>query len=160
MSAVAVSTGGQMLSVVAASAGEVDGGLPALVPPGEYRLRFETWSTVMLFGRQPKVVLKFRICDLGPHFELGLTRWYNATKLKGKVGRHGRFSVGWSSDLIRDYAKLVCMPNRVDRINLDALRKLLIVGRVETVVKDRSQGALPESCQYSVVRAIVGIASC
>lgn len=160
MSASAVSSApsSPALSLVASAAGDVDGGMPALVPPGDYRLKFETWSTVMLFGRQPKVVLRFRICDFGPHFELGLARWYNVTKLRGKVGRQGRFSVGWSSDLLRDFAKLVSMPHRVDRINLDALSGLLIVGRVETVVKDRSQGVLPSACHYSVVREIVGTA--
>ena len=146
------------LVVFTGAAGDIEGGVPPLVPPGQYQLALENWSTVMLFGRAPKLVLQFKICDFGPHFELKLPRWYNVKKLKGKVGRNGRFTVGWSSDLVRDYARLIGMPARMDRINLDALRGLVAIGMVETVTRDRSQSVLPACCQYSVVRAMVGIA--
>lgn len=146
--------GAARLYVVASNEGEIDGA-PPLLPPGEYRLKFEGWSTVMLFGRSPKLVMHFTVCDFGEHFKAGLSRWYNLRRIKGKAGKNGQFIVGWSSDLVRDYARLVGMPHRADRIALSKLKDLLVIGRVETVTKDRSQRPLPDGMHYSVIRELL-----
>lgn len=135
--------------------GEIEGDGYALVPPGEYRLRFDTWTTIIMWGRAPKLALKFKILDFGEHFETTLYRWYNVKRLVGKPGKQGRYKIGLTSDLYRDYASLLGAPLRPDRIALTKLKPLVIVGAVETVSKDRSQTTLHQACQYSVIRELV-----
>lgn len=144
------------LALVVSDDGEVVG-MPALVPPGEYRLRLDGWNTVMLFGRSPKLVLNFRIMDMGEHFEKPLKRWYNVAELVGRAGKSGKFRAGWSSDLVREYAMLVEQPARRDRLALSSLKEHLIIGLVETVATDRKQGKIAEHSRYSVVRRLLRI---
>ena len=90
--------------------GEIDH-VPALVPPGRYSVRFLHWSTHIMFGRQGKLAMHFAIMDQGEHFGVPLIRWHNC-KVKGQTCRYGRFSVGWASDLTREYGRLLGMPSR------------------------------------------------
>jgi hypothetical protein len=130
--------------------------IPALVPEGIYRLRFLGWSTHILFQRAHKVALHFAVMDMGEHFGKRVLRWYNAT-VKAPIGQNGRFKVGWSSDLLREYATLVGMPSRADRIALTRYEPLLLLGKIETVDSTSRQEKLPLELQYSVVRKLVGV---
>lgn len=132
-------------------------GFQPLIPPGEYKLMFETWATVLLFGRSPKVVLTFKVIDFGEHFETRLKRWYNARKLTGKIGKHGQFSAGFSSDLVREYGRLIGLPSRTDRIALSRYNGHVVTGLVGTVNKDRTQKPLPAGLEYSVIQALLRV---
>jgi hypothetical protein len=130
--------------------------IPALVPPGTYRLRFLGWSTHILFGRAQKVALHFAVMDFGEHFGTRVLRWYNAS-VKQPTGQVGRFKAGWTSDLLREYACLVGMPSRSDRIALTRYEPLLLVGQIETVDSTSRQEKLPPELQYSVVRKLLRV---
>jgi hypothetical protein len=144
-----------VLRLIANEGGSIDGQQPALIPPGEYRVRFVDWSTGILFGRVPKVTIWFSVTDFGEYFESRLPRHYNATKLVGKQGRHGQFKVGRHSDLLLEFATLAGFPNRTDRIALTQLQNMVIVALVETVTKNHRQQALPLGLHYSVIRKLV-----
>jgi hypothetical protein len=135
--------------------GEIEN-IPPLVREGIYTVKFMHWWTGILFGRRPKLAIVFRICDQGDYFGIELRRWYNV-KPKGKLGRNGEFKAGWSSDLVREYANLVGMPRRNDRIALTRYTGLLINAEVKTVRETREQQALPEALQYSVIKRLVSI---
>jgi hypothetical protein len=139
---------------VSGGEGTIDGEPPALIPPGTYQLRLEHWATRMLFGRQPKVVLLLSICDFGPLFGTKLERWYNASRLNGPPKACGKFAAGWSSDLVREYASIIGMPPRRDRLSLCKYRDLMLTGHVATVTADRKQRRLPPPLQYSIVRQL------
>jgi hypothetical protein len=135
--------------------GEIDGGVPALIPQGVYQLRFEGWSTVMLFGRSPKVVCWWSVVDCGEHNGARLPRWYNATRIIGQPIKNGRFKAGWSSELFREFATICGMPGRSDRIPLTRYSTIIVEGAVETVSQDRAQQEIPEALRYSVVRKLL-----
>jgi len=145
------------LKLVEAPDVEIEGGAPALIPEGEYRLRFDSWMTLVMFGRVPKVCLEFAVIDPGPYFEAHLRRWYNVSRLIGKPGRRGRFKAGWNSNLMREYVQVLGRNPRADRLALSNYRQHIIVGRVATVTHTREQSALPELLRYSVIRNLVGI---
>jgi hypothetical protein len=130
--------------------------VPALVPEGIYRLRFLGWSTHILFQRAHKVALHFAVMDMGDHFGVRVLRWYNAT-VKAPIGQSGRFKVGWSSDLLREYARICGMPTRADRIALSRYEPLLLLGKIETVDSTSQQEKLPLELQYSVVRKLLSV---
>ena len=75
----------------------------------------------MLFGRQPELVLWFVVMDFGSSFEVRLPRYYNVRQTIGPKGKFGRFRVGRQSDLVREYARLLPLPVRLDRIYPDQL---------------------------------------
>lgn len=132
----------------------VDVDLPPHIPPGHYSLAFVGWRTVNYLNRQPKVVLTYRVVDQGPYFETVLQRWYNAQVLNGKTGANGRFKLGSSSDLFRDFLRWTGLNARKDRVALCHLEKLLFRGRVEDVRVDRLQRELAAAARYSVLRDI------
>ena len=129
---------------------------PPLIPAGSYRVRVLDWSTCRMFGRQPKVLIRCQVCDLGNHFGVQLFRYYNARRV-GRLGRNGTFSAGWSSDLVREHARLVGWPVRCDRLTLSRYKKLVLLAEVVTVEKTRSQEALPTCTQYSVIRRFLRV---
>jgi hypothetical protein len=135
--------------------GEIDGGIPPLIPPGTYQLMFHGWSTAMMFGKSPKVVLHFSVCDFGEHFGTKLSRWYNAARLTGKPGKSGKFKAGWHSDLFREYVSIVGVPARTDRIALSRYSGMIVMGQVQTVEEDRDGRKIPEPLRYSIVRKLV-----
>jgi hypothetical protein len=129
-----------------------------LVDPGVYRLTFIHYRTALVYGRAPKVALRFRIVDNGPFFEIELDRWYNCKRLIGKPCKSGRFEIGRQSDFLREY--LTIFPNamsRRDRISFKPYRKNLITGRVETVIHNAKQQPLPELMQYSIIRELLEV---
>lgn len=147
--------GAARLTVVVSNDGEIDGPLPALIPPGEYQLALSHWTTYRLFGRAPKLALWFKVVDMGPHFGALLARHYNVRALKGKPGRHGGFKAAPGCDLVRDYARLLSLPARFDRFNLQALKSRIALGRVDTVKTTARQQELAPAVRYSVVRELL-----
>ena len=125
-----------------------------LLPPGKYHLRFIDWFTVLYMRKQPKVELRFVVVEHGEHCGKRLSRWCNVKELIGKPRRRGRFKVGRSSDLLRDYARLVGGRFRLDRMALSTLEPLTLVGQVETVERDRQQRDIPASVRYSTIRSL------
>jgi hypothetical protein len=144
-------------SAVGSGGGEFFGERPPLLEPGRYNLKFEYWETARLFARQPKVTFWFSIADFGPSFGIKVARYYNVKDLKDKPGKFGRFVLTWGCDLVREYAALVPLPVRIDRMNPDCLAALLITAEIETVTKDRRQRDLPPSLHYSVVRRLLHV---
>ena len=145
----------RVLSLISTTEGEVED-VPALIPPGEYLVKFSHWHTCLLFGKQGKLALVFTVCDLGEYLGTKLFRWYNV-RLRGKSGHNGKFSTGWGSDLLHEYVRLVGMATRRDRIALTRYTGLLIRAKVETVTTSRTQGILPDALHYSVIRKLLSI---
>lgn len=135
----------------------IDGERPTLVPPGTYDVSFCAFSTFILFGRASKLNLQFKILTMGPYFEQRVSRYYNVTRIIGRPGINGRFKVGFSSDFIREYAKLFPVPNRLDRIPMSAFEKHIFTAKVRTVEKGSQQEEIPEGLRYSVISELIGI---
>jgi hypothetical protein len=145
------------LRIVESDAGEMVGDLPALLPPGDYQLRLDFWATSKLFGRSPKLALWFKVMDMGEHFEARVPRYYNVVDLKGRAGRWGRFKAAAGGALARDYARLLALPKRFDRFNLEQLTRHVVSGKVDTVTTGSRQEKLAPASQYSVVRELLRI---
>lgn len=137
--------------------GEIDGQLPALVPPGEYQLALSHWTTYLLFGKAAKLTLWFRVVQQGPHFGAILPRHYNVKSLSGRARRNGQFKATHGGDLVREYARLLPSPGRLDRIALQPLTARVVVGRVDTVTNARDQKELPSCVRYSVIRELLRV---
>lgn len=132
----------------------IDGDAIALIPPGEYDLKFQSWKTAVMFGRAPKLILYFSVCTFGDHFEVVLPRYYNVTRLVGKPQQYGGFKVGRSSDMIREYASMFRLPPRLDRIPMSAFQNPMFRGKVVTVTQGRDQSKIPEQLQYSKIERL------
>lgn len=143
------------LKLVHSSDGEIEGELPALVPPGIYQLRLTHWATYKYMNRAPKLALCFSIIQQGEYFEELLKRHYNVARLVGKEGRSGRFKAVPGCDLVREYARLLELPGRFDRFNLQQLKSRVILGSVGTVTTTARQKTLAAAVQYSVVRELL-----
>lgn len=124
-----------------------------LIPPGKYLMRYVEHQTLVMFARQPKVVIRLEICSNG-FMGTRVERWYNVKALIGKPARYGRFHASRSCDLVREFAGIVDLPRRFDRIPLTKLEGVLLVGEIDTVTTDRKQRPLPKSVHYSVVKTI------
>lgn len=135
----------------------IEGERPTLVPPGIYDVGFCAFSTFVLFGRAGKLNLQFKILTMGEHFEKRISRYYNVTRVIGRPGVNGRFKVGFSSDFIREYAKLFPVPNRLDRIPMSAFEKHIFAARVRTVEKGAQQEQIPDSLRYSVISELIEV---
>jgi len=129
-----------------------------LLSPGRYEVCYEFHEAVELF-RRPKLVIWFRVLDLGAHFGKLVPRYYNVRRVIGRRGKGARFQAGRSSNFVREYARL--FPNRIarlDRIPMDPFREARLIVEVRTVVQDREQEELPPSLLYSVVDRLVKVA--
>jgi len=135
----------------------LDGERPALVPPGVYDVGFCGFSTFILFGRASKLNLQFKILTMGEHFEQRVSRYYNIARLIGRPGVNGRFKVGFSSDFLRDYARLFPVPSRLDRIPMSNFERHIFTARVRTVEKGSQQESIPDGLRYSVISELIGI---
>jgi hypothetical protein len=136
----------------------LDGEAPALVPPGQYELRFDYFETKIIFKSAAKLILWFTVISMGPHFDTAkLARFYNVTKIIGKAQRNGRFKVGFRSDFLREYARLFRTPTRLDRISMTAFGNHIIIGRARTVTRGHDQREIPEGLRYSVLEELTGI---
>lgn len=134
--------------LVGAVAGEL-----TLIPAGTYLAGFHRIETAMMFGRQAKVVLRFRIAD-GEYMGVDVNRYYNAQQLLGKPGPRGKFRVGRSSDYLFDLVRLHGPPPRFDRLPTRVWNGVYTI-RVRTVTQRSGGERLPEALRYSVVDKIL-----
>jgi len=127
----------------------------SLVEPGLYELAFVEHRTLLLFGRQPKLRLDFRIVSLGKGNGATVCRWYNIKSFKGKKGRNGDFQCAPRSDFYKEYCRLFNSLLRRDRIPMTPFGKDIIIGEVGTVKRDHQQESHPEATQYSVIKKLI-----
>ncbi|MFA7666367.1 MAG: hypothetical protein WCY32_09635 [Burkholderiaceae bacterium] len=123
------------------------------VPDGAYVARYVEHETLFLFN-SGKVVLRFEIAD-GDLAGTRLIKPYRVKKLLSRPKKGGRFTLGRSSELLRDMVRLSGMKTRPDRISLEMLRRQLWRVRTRTVTTDYKQRPIPEPLRYSVVAEIV-----
>ena len=126
-----------------------------LVPDGEYELSYQHYKTWLYQGRYPKVVVAFRIFDLGEHNDKPVMAYYNA-KIKGKPRKNGQFTAGWRSRLMWDYAQCFGKPARKDRITMSRFKHHLVKAQVRTVTHNSGQKKYPSGLEYSVVDELLG----
>ena len=109
-------------------------------------------------GRQPKIVLQFRISTPGEFFDLVIPGYYNVSKLIGKPRSDGRFKANKKSNLVRDFARV--FPDytftRFDRMPMSKLFGIVLEANVKTVLHGFDQRKIPESVQYSIVKQLNG----
>jgi len=101
-------------------------GHKALVPDGIYQAKYIGHDTAIMFGRAPKVFLKFEVVA-GEYNGARLMRPYRARRLTSRPGPHGRFALSAGGDLYRTLAKLLDTRARPDRISF--LPAASLVGR-------------------------------
>lgn len=132
-------------------------GLRPLIPPGVYQLAYIDHYTT-LFRKAVKVVMRFRVVDQGEYFGVVLERFYNAKRLIGKAGKNGRFKIGPSSDLLREFCSVAAgRVTRLDRLPLSAMKNWIIKGEVHTVEQSWRQEEIPQCARYSVIRKLIGV---
>ena len=125
------------------------------IPKGTYSACLIDASTkVFFFGRSPKVVLTFRILDMGSYFGKEVRGFYAVKRIKGKPRRNGTFEVGPRSRLLRDLSKLIDSRPPTDHVPesiIDAGISEIEVRLVDVVSGEK----LTESMQYAVVERII-----
>lgn len=126
------------------------------VPPGKYKLGFVSYRTALLYGRIPKLALRFQIIDQGPHYGVQVDRWYNCKQIRGKPRKNGGFQIGRKSDFLREYLTMFSEDvKRLDRISIKPFRTNVVTGRIETVTQNARQQPLPKLMQYSIIRELL-----
>jgi len=137
--------------------GQIWGDELSLIPEKNYEFVFFDYSTKLMLGKNPKLVLRFKIMDFGDYFELILSKYYGVRKLVGKPGKYGGFLVGRKSKFLREF--LTLFPDqsvkRLDRIPMSRFQGVIIKGKVKTVVKGFDQRKIPEPLQYSVIEDLL-----
>jgi hypothetical protein len=126
-----------------------------LIPPGEYLVTYLRHETAVMFTR-PKAFVHFRIVD-GPYAGVPVYGAFRVKQLRGRPRKQGQFTLGRSSELFRQYARLTGGRERPDRIALSNLKNCVLRVRVRTVDHDFRQRTLPESCQYSIVGDLLSV---
>lgn len=130
-----------------------------LVPEGEYVLSYRHHVTWFYMGRYPKVVVTFRIFDIGEHHDKPVLAYYNPSKIVGKSRKNGHFEAGWRSRFMWDYTKCFGKPFRKDRISMCRFKQNLVRARIRTVEKNRDQKEYPDGLKYSIVAELLGVES-
>lgn len=132
--------------------------IPPLIPAGTYELKFEGYSTGILFGKSSKLILSFRIIDMNEHFETKILAYYNVQRLIGKPGKNGNFKSGWSSKFTREFINLFGIrPQRLDRIPMSHFDKQILIGQAKTVKQGHNQKKLHPAAQYSVISELIEV---
>lgn len=131
--------------------GSVAGDLLPHIPEGTYLVALDHYKTQMMFGRQPKLIMGFKVAD-GEHQGILVPRFYNVRKLKSKAGPRGKFEVGRHSDYLFDYARLHGLPGRLDRLPMKPWRESLLRAKVVSVMTGRGGRELPGPLQYSKIQ--------
>lgn len=134
--------------------GSVAGDLLPHIPAGEYLVALDHYKTQLMFGRQPKLIMGFKIAD-GQYMSIVVPRFYNVRRLKSKAGPRGKFEVGRQSDYLYDYARLHGLPGRLDRLPMKPWRESLLKVKVASVTTGRGGRELPEPLQYSKIEKFI-----
>ena len=111
----------------------------------------------MLYGRQPKLRMDFRIVSMCKANGAVVSRWHNIARIIGKPGRDGRFSCPPRGDFRLEAARLIGQFNRLDRIPMSRWSNEVFIGRVETVRQNYRQREYPQAIRYSVIRELLRV---
>ena len=128
-----------------------------LVPEGNYELAYQKHDTWLYMGRYPKVKITFRIFSFGEHHNKPLIAYYNPKKIMGKPKPKGKFSAGWRSRLMMDFATCFGAPARKDQIPMSKFEESIVIGKVRTVTHNKDQRKYPDGLEYSVVSELLGV---
>jgi hypothetical protein len=148
-----------MSACIPIHSGQIWGQELPLIPEGIYDLSYCDYSTCLMLGKNPKVVINFQIMDFGDQFLKIIPKYYGVKKLSGKPRKNGGFMVGRKSKFLRDFLTLFPGQSvkRVDRIPMSRFQGVIIKGKVKTVVKGFDQRKIPEPLQYSVIEDLLKI---
>jgi hypothetical protein len=140
-------------NVVELADGIVEGIAWPLVPDAEYLATYEGHEVVEMrqFGGAPKVFVRLRLVEAGPHTDKVLFRAY---RVKKRIDSR-RFVLGRRSDLLLMLSRVLDVQARPDRVSLGALKRHLLKVRTRTVMRDGEQRELPTALRYSVVADIL-----
>lgn len=128
-----------------------------LIPEGEYRFRLESHYSDVQFGN-PKLILNLKVTDFGPFLGTKLKAYFNVVTLLGKSGMKGKVKHKRTGGFMVQYFTVLPMAARIkrlDRVPMEPLYNIEIVGKVRTVKLDSKQKRTPEQCWYSVVARLV-----
>lgn len=133
--------------------GIVEGKADPLIPAGEYLAMFKDHRVVELrmFRGAPKVFIRFKLVDAGPHTGVVL---YRAYRVKHRIDDR-RFVVGRRSTLLAMMVRVLDLRNRPEHLDVRSLAHKLFTIRVRTVTHDAHQRPLPDALHYSVVDDVV-----
>ena len=139
--------------------GQIWGEELPLIPAKKYEFGLIDYATKLMLGKNPKLVLRFKVLDYGDQFGVILSKYYGVKKLAGKPGKYGGFIVGRKSNFLRDF--LTLFPDqsvsRLDRIPMSRFQGVIITGQVRTVTKGSNQRRIPEPIQYSIIGDLLKI---
>ena len=148
-----------MIDCIPIHSGQIWGEESPLIPERKYDLVLVDYSTALMLGKCPKLVLRFRVMEFGDYFGVVLSKYYGIKKLVGKPGKYGGFQVGRKSKFLREY--LTLFPGqpvkRTDRISMSRFQGVIIRGEVKTVTRGFDQRKIPKPLQYSVVGELLKI---
>lgn len=148
-----------MNNLASINTGEIWGEELPQIPEKVYDLGYVGFSTWMMMGKSPKLVIRFKIVELGEHFGLILSKYYGVKRLIGKPKKSGKYQVGRNSNFVRDY--LTLFPDqpakRLDQIPMSRFHNVIIRGSVRTVTKGYNQRLIPKPLQYSVIGELLKI---
>jgi len=137
--------------------GQIWGEELPLIPEGTYDIGYQNFSTSLMLGKNPKLVINFQIMNFGDQFGQIIPKYYGVKKLVGKPKKNGGFMVGRKSKFLREF--LTLFPDqsvkRLDRIPMSRFQGVIIKGKVKTVVKGFDQRKIPEALQYSVIEDLL-----
>jgi hypothetical protein len=126
-------------------------GFKPLLPEGIWlEAKYIGHKTALIFRRQPKVFLRFRVVQAGPYLGVELFRLFRVRMLKP----NGKFKVHAGGDLYRLLVRLLQLKQRTDRPSLTPLRAMLFRVRTKTVQKNSDQQDHPMMLRYTVIDEI------
>ena len=139
--------------------GQIWGEELPLIPEKTYDLGFVSYSTYMMLGKSPKLIINFKIMEFGDYFGVTLSKYYGVQKLTSKPRKNGGFLVGRKSNFLRDFITLFPDQSvkRLDRIPMTRFQEHVIKGRVKTVSKGFNQRDIPKPLQYSVIGELLEV---
>ncbi len=139
--------------------GQIWGEELPLIPEKLYDLGYVDFYTRMMMGKSPKLVIRFKILELGEHFGVVLSKYYGVNRLIGKPKKSGKYEVGRGSNFVRDF--LTLFPDqpvkRFDQIPMSRFHGVIIKGTVRTVAKGYNQRLIPKPLQYSIIGDLLKI---
>lgn len=133
--------------------GGVISGICALVPDGEYEVRYVDYETARFFGN-PKVILHCAIVVPEAYAGTPVDRFYNVSKLIGPPKVFGNFDAPMRGDLVREFRRVVKEP---DRISFVPLRNKRLIVEIETVTTDYEHNMLSREDQYSRIKRLIQV---
>src|SRR5262245_3695491 len=98
----------------------LEGGLPPLIPDGDYEAVYTHHETVLVraHGGTPRAYVWVRIIEEGPYHGVEIYRAYRVARLTSKPGRRGGIAVRRRHELFLMLARLLGTRARPDRISI------------------------------------------